>query len=122
GPGFEMLRNGELDLTFVPEMPLPPGVYNELVRRSDSVCIVRADHPGIGKRLTLKKYLEFGHITISLPGVTAGNPEALLQGMGVTRRVALTVSSFLSVPWIVERSDLMATIPTMLYETVENLV
>lgn len=122
GPGFEMLRNGELDLTFVPEMPLPAGIHSDFVHRSDSVCIVRADHPNIGKRLTLKKYLEFGHVTISLPGVTAGNPEALLQSMGVTRRIALTVSSFLSVPWIIERSDLMATIPTMLYETVGDLV
>jgi DNA-binding transcriptional LysR family regulator len=78
------------------------------------VSIVRADHPKVGKRLTLKRFSELGHIVLSGPGSVDPEIDRALATSSRSRRAVLTVPSLLPIPWLVTRSDLVATVPALL--------
>ncbi len=75
------------------------------------VCIARADHPRLSRRVTLDEFLAADHALISLQGMVPGVVDHALEGLGRSRRVALTLPHSLVGPAIVARTDLVMTIP-----------
>lgn len=68
--------------------------------------IARQDHPRIGQRLTLASYLACRHVRVShYPTV-----DRALAQLGKARDFAVSTENILSVPFMVGRSDLIATI------------
>ena len=66
----------------------------------------------VGKRMTLEKYLELAHVLVTPRGGRTGIVDDALVKIGRTRRVAVTVPHFLVAPFLVERSDLVVTLPS----------
>src|SRR3989442_107360 len=64
----DALATGALDLAigFLPGLGAP--VRRRHLFRDPYVCLMRADHPGIGKKLTRKKFLEASHALVTYPG------------------------------------------------------
>src|SRR5262249_139502 len=78
------------------------------------VCVVRAGHPAAKKKLTRASYLELDHIVISR-GTAGISPITLaLNRLGESRRVAVTVPSFLEAVWLVAATDLAVALPERL--------
>lgn len=62
------------------------------------------------KRLTAKKYAQLQHIYIASKGEGEKIIDQVLKKMKLKRDIYLTVQNFLVVPFIVENSDLVATV------------
>lgn len=77
-------------------------------------CVVRADHPRVGKRLSKKEFEQMKHVNVIPPGrLRAGLFQALAR-QGLRRDVAVSVTHFLAVPEMIAVTDYCATLPTIL--------
>ncbi len=106
----EQLAEGTLDLVVADDWSLRKVSRRELLLRDTFVCLVRSDHPRVGRRLTMKRFLAEQHALVSSRGRVAGNVDWALKTHGATRRVSLTVPHFLAVPAIVAETDLIVTL------------
>jgi DNA-binding transcriptional LysR family regulator len=74
-------------------------------------CLLRAGHPRYAKRLSLEAFLEVEHAVVHAEGRSQELFEKYLERRKIRRKVALQTPHFLSIPNIVCRSDLVATVP-----------
>jgi len=114
----DALAAGALDLAvgFLPG--LGPPVRRQPLFRDPYVCLMRADHP-IGKQLTRKKFLAASHALVSYKGGHRVIEEAL-ERAGLARKIALRVPHFTVVPMVLERSDLILTLPLRIARVYER--
>lgn len=106
------LRTGEVDLALghFPEL-VSAALYQQRLFTHAFVCVVRADHPTIGGELTRKQFIEGRHAVVHPAGQLNDSLEAELQELGLTRRVSVRIEHYLAVPTMLERSDLIFTVP-----------
>ena len=104
----ETLAAGALDLAvgFLPG--LGPPLRRRALFRDPYVCLMRADHPI--RSLTKKRFLAASHALVTYRGGHRVIEEAL-ERAGLSRRIALRVPHFTVVPMVLERSDLILTLP-----------
>jgi DNA-binding transcriptional LysR family regulator len=109
------LAAGTLDLAvgFLPA--LGPPVQRRALFRDPYVCLMRADHAI--KSLTRKRFLDAGHVLVSYRGGHRVIEEAF-ERAGI--RVALRVPHFTVVPMVLERSDLILTLPARVARVYER--
>jgi DNA-binding transcriptional LysR family regulator len=114
----DALGSGALDLAvgFLPA--LGPPIARRALFRDPYLCLMRADHP-IG-RLTKKKFLEASHVLVTYRGGGHRVIEEALERAGVTRRIALRVPHFTVVPMVLERTDLILTLPARVARVYER--
>jgi DNA-binding transcriptional LysR family regulator len=107
----EALSAGEIDLAvgFLPG--LSAGVESKRLFRDRYVCLVRAEHPRIGSRITLAQFLAASHVLVSARGSAHEIVEQTLRNKGLARRIALRVPHFTVIPMILARSDHMVIVP-----------
>lgn len=75
------------------------------------VCLMRADHPLRGNRLSLGQFLELGHAVVQAEGRSQEIFEKYLERQGIRRRIVLHTPHFMSIPTIIGQSDLVVTLP-----------
>jgi len=107
----DALAAGALDLAvgFLPG--LGPPVRRQPLFRDPYVCLMRADHPAVDGKLTRAKFLAASHALVSYKGGHRVIEEAL-ERAGLARRITLRVPHFTVVPMVLERSDLILTLPS----------
>lgn len=105
------LASGAVDLGFSIHSEDRPGLFEKKLFQESFVCLVRAEHPAIRKRLTLKQYLEFDHLLISPFGGMTGTVDDALVKIGLKRRVRMAVPQFALAPWVLAQTDLVLTLP-----------
>jgi DNA-binding transcriptional LysR family regulator len=107
----DALGAGTLDLAvgFLPA--LGPPVARRTLFRDPYLCLMRADHPAIGTKLTRKQFVEASHVLVTYRGGGHRVIEEALERAGVARRIALRVPHFTVVPMVLERTDLVLTLP-----------
>jgi DNA-binding transcriptional LysR family regulator len=74
-------------------------------------CLARTGHPLIKNGLTLEAFLEAHHIVVGGEGSSQELFEDALAKRGLERRCALRILHFMSVPFVVARTDLIVTVP-----------
>jgi DNA-binding transcriptional LysR family regulator len=116
----DALGAGALDLAvgFLPA--LGPPVQRRALFKDPYVCLMRADHPGIKKTLTKKNFLEASHVLVTYRGGGHRVIEEALERAGVTRRITLRVPHFTVVPMVLERTDLILTLPARVARVYER--
>ena len=116
------LRTGEVDLALghFPELA-SAALYQQRLFTHTFVCIVRADHPTIGGELTRKQFMEGRHAVVHPAGQLNDSLEAELQQQGLKRNVSVRLEHFLAVPTMLERSDLIFTVPYAIGERLARL-
>jgi DNA-binding transcriptional LysR family regulator len=114
------LATGELDVAvgFLPA--LPPPVRSRRLFRDPYVCMMRTDHPGIRTSLTRRAFVEASHVLVSSMGSGHRVIEEALEKHGITRRIALRVPHFTVLPTVLERTDLLLTIPLRIARALEK--
>jgi len=102
------LAAGALDLAvgFLPGLVAPVG--RTPLFRDPYVCLMRADHKI--KVLTKKAFLDALHVLVTYRGGHRVIEEALDRA-GLSRHIALRVPHFTVVPMVLERTDLILTLP-----------
>jgi DNA-binding transcriptional LysR family regulator len=113
GPGLE---DGVFDLAVEVRPRDQPGLKQRVIGEDEFVCLVRADHPGVGDTLDLETYLRLPHALISPQGEGTGIVDRTLAELGRTRRIALRIRYFLAAPLLVAQSDLILTAPRSIAE------
>ncbi len=110
------LQAGEADLALglIPE--LEAGFYQQTLFQQDWVCLANARHPRIGKTLDLQTYRSEAHVGI-IHGTGHRLLDAALQAHGIERRVLLELPGFLGLPAIVSTTDLIASLPRQIGQT-----
>ena len=106
------LEAGELDLAvgFLPG--LTTGMRQQPLFREHYVCMLRADHPVIGAKISAKQFREAAHVLVSYAGTGHQMIEETFVAQGLGERIAVRVPHFLVVPMILARTDLLVTVPS----------
>lgn len=115
------LRDGELEAAMAAgQVDLAIGYFPKIsgqdffqqrLHKHTFACLVRRGHPLDHGRLTLAAYRALGHVIVTSPSRTAGLFQETLDAMGIERRVVLRTPHHLSLPNIIEATDLIATVP-----------
>lgn len=106
----ERLREGGADLAV--------GIYGELPQEMRSrqlltdrfVCVVRAEHPEVGRTLPLAKFLALPHVQVAPRGTPGGYLDDVLRSKGLARTVARAIPYFLTALQLVAETDYVLTV------------
>ncbi len=104
------LRDGSSDLAVGIYGPLPPELKIQPIISERLICVLRADHPVVKRRLTLAQFTALEHIQVAPRGRPGGYIDELLAERGLTRRVARAVPYFQIALEMTARSDYILTI------------
>lgn len=112
----QRLESGEADLALGLIPGLDAGFYQQSLYNQDWVCLANARHPRLGESLTQEDYQREGHITI-VSGTGHQLLDASLDRLHLEHRVVLELPGFLGLSAIVATTDLLATLPRHIGET-----
>ncbi|HTR05269.1 MAG TPA: LysR family transcriptional regulator [Paraburkholderia sp.] len=110
------LESGEADLAIGYVPWLSGGIYQQQLYQQDWVCLTNRHHPHIRGRLGLKQYRSEAHVAIE-SGTGAQLLELALARERVERDIVLQLPGFLGLGTIVQTTDLVATLPRHIGET-----
>jgi DNA-binding transcriptional LysR family regulator len=113
------LQSGEADLALGLIPGLEAGFYQQALFDQDWICLANPRHPRLGAKLTLKTYLSEAHVGI-VSGTGATLLDNALERAGQKRQVQLALPGFLGLPAILQGSDLIATLPRHIGETLAH--
>jgi DNA-binding transcriptional LysR family regulator len=115
------LLKGEIDLAvgsfpgivaqLTTDQEVESGICHAALYSSEYVCVMRKGHPLAEGELTLDSYCEADHVLVNFSGRLQGQADKILAGMGLERRVVLTVNQFFIAGQIVGESDLLSIMP-----------
>ena len=111
-PLLQTLAEGNVDLAlgYFPEL-LTQAFFHQKLYSHTFVCMARRDHPLDNGRLSAAAFSELGHIVVTSPARTGGLFADWLKRHKIKRRVVLQTPHHLTVPDILEATDLIATVP-----------
>lgn len=114
-PPSSLGESHDLAIGFFPDaLSLEASLHSELLWEEKNVCIASRSHPSIRGRLTLKQYATASHVAVFYKSEGPGVIDTILQQKGYSRRVAMFVPHFASVPFVVATTDFVATVPERL--------
>ncbi|MFM9846506.1 MAG: LysR family transcriptional regulator [Hyphomicrobiaceae bacterium] len=108
----EDVARGRIDAMLRPNRISPP-LHSEEILRSEMVCVMSLDHPLAKRRLTMKSYLAYPHVRVSVMTSESTMVDEQLTAAGHHRRIGLRVPYFGSAVLAVENTELIATVPRM---------
>lgn len=127
GPGLpDELASGRLDLALAgaemgQALDLDRDTMRTRVISEPFRCLLRRGHPALERDLGLRTYVALPHVLVSTGGGDTGIVDDALAVLGLRRRVAVTVTSFLAAAYIAASSDLIATLPLAIAERAVQL-
>jgi DNA-binding transcriptional LysR family regulator len=115
-------ESGDVDMALITPETTPPDLHARRLFDERYVCVMRADHPAAARRLTLERFCSLDHALVSYAGGSlSGVTDEALARVGRSRRVTVSVNSFLVLPEILLTSDLIAVVPSRLAQAVQGL-
>jgi DNA-binding transcriptional LysR family regulator len=115
GVSWKALAVGEIDL-FIGFFPRAPASHlRQKLFDDHMVCVVRAGHPEVKGKLTLKQFIQLQHLVVAPPGSGGGkgNPaDLMLKKRGLTREIVASVPNFLAAPLLVAQTDYVTLLPS----------
>jgi DNA-binding transcriptional LysR family regulator len=118
----DALGDGEVDLG-TGDYRFSAGCREAALYEGQYACVVRAGHPTIRSRLTLGQFRNAEHILVKPKGTFPHGEviERALSSRAVGARIGVQVSHFHGVAALVTTTDLIATIPSRLAESLRQL-
>ncbi|HDS9360957.1 TPA: LysR family transcriptional regulator [Enterobacter chengduensis] len=111
------LEQGKIDLALLTPHTTPDELHSRALYDERYVCMMRADHPDAGRPMTLDRFCALEHVLVSYEGESFhGVTDDALARIERTRRVGLSVSSFLVLPDVLAISDMIAIVPERMTE------
>jgi DNA-binding transcriptional LysR family regulator len=121
--GMKLLDEDAVDLAIAPfENPEPQFERQHLLEPAGFLCVMRKGHPLEGEPLTLEAFAATPQLLISRTGDTSGFVDEILAEVGLKRRVAFTVPSFLLAPIVLSQTDYIAVLPRRMVEMFQKMV
>jgi DNA-binding transcriptional LysR family regulator len=107
----ERLDRGMIDVAVAHMGAVPARFQSIVLLRDPFVLIARRGHPCMAAPLPIEDYAALDHILVSPRGDASGAIDRALGGLGLKRRIALFVATYLALPAALAASDLVATVP-----------
>ncbi|HKT94906.1 MAG TPA: LysR family transcriptional regulator [Paraburkholderia sp.] len=106
------LESGGIDLAlgFFPDLT-GANVFQQRLFTHRFICLMRRGHPLTVEPLTLEKFIACGHAVVRAEGRSQEVLEKYLAKRRIKRRAVLETPHFMSLPFILSRTDLIATVP-----------
>jgi DNA-binding transcriptional LysR family regulator len=106
------LEAGEVDLAvgYFPDLA-GNNFFQQRLFTHRFICLMRSGHPLTREPLTLPQYLAASHAVVRAEGRSQDVLEQFLEKKRLRRRAVLETSHFMSLPFILARTDLIATVP-----------
>lgn len=108
----EQLERGAIDIAVAHLRALPNAIESVTLLRDPFVAVMRQDHPLVAEPLTIEAYAAQRHVLVSPRGDTTGAIDRILVDLGLRRRIALLVATYLALPAALAGSDLVAAVPS----------
>jgi len=112
------MEGGHVDLAVGLLPQLAAGFVRRRLFRQRYVCAFRKGHALDKGRITLREFTAAEHLVVVAAGTGHGKADELMERAGITRRVKLRVPHFIAVGQLLRDSDLVATLPERLAESV----
>jgi DNA-binding transcriptional LysR family regulator len=107
-----LLESGDSDLAIGHMPELDAGFYQQKLFDEDFACVMRKDHPRIGKRMTAGIFKRERHVAITAVGSGHDLIERQLHRLGIQRKIALSLPTLPGLGNLLVHTDLVATVPT----------
>lgn len=111
-----LLETGEADLAFGYMPQLEAGFYEQTLFRQRYVCMASAVHPRVSDGLTLAQFEAERHAVVGFTSLAPLILEREIARQDIRHEVALRVPSYLSIPVVVESTELIVTVPEKLVQ------
>jgi DNA-binding transcriptional LysR family regulator len=109
------LMRGEIDIAITIPDFVTPDLPSRFLYAERYVCAVRRRHPLKKRKVTVEEFCRFDHVLVSPSGGAFEGPtDDELSSLGLARRVALSIPSFLILPEVLQTDDLIAVVPERL--------
>jgi DNA-binding transcriptional LysR family regulator len=105
------LRDGSADLALDYFPPTDSAYRSKCVLTETLMSLSRRDHPAGLERLSLEQYLALHHVVLSGPSNARPMIDLALSKRGLQRHIAVTVPHFISMPVMVQATDMICTLP-----------
>lgn len=106
----ERLQSGEADIAIGLIHGLETGFYQQALYSQDWICLTRPDHPLMNDGMTQTAYEAGEHVAIE-GGTGQGLLDEAIESGGINRLIKLRLPGFLGISAILLSSDLIATLP-----------
>lgn len=117
----QQLARSEVDLVFASHDSFHTQLRTHFLFDESYVLIGRSDHPALKTNLSLEEFVKLEHVIVSPSGGSFTTPiDDALDAFGYKRNVVMSAASFLFIPEIVKKSDLVALIPRRLLEALSG--
>jgi len=115
----KMLRAGVADLAigvydYSPYSELPSELRIQQLFDDTFACVVRAGHPTVKRKISLRQFAELGHVQVAPRGQPGGYVDELLAARGLSRTIARAVPYFLAGLVLVAETDYVLTLSARL--------
>lgn len=116
-------ERGDIDFALITPDTAPAELHARSLYDEDYVCLLREGHPlAQPNALTLDSFCAQDHALVSYVGGSfSGVTDKSLAALGRSRRVTLSVCSFLVLPEILRVSDLISVVPRRLTQDLPGL-
>lgn len=114
------LQAGDADIAIGLIPQLEAGFYQQTLFTQDWICLANGAHPRLGEGFNLRQYREEAHILIA-SGTGYRLLDDALKRQRVQRRILLELPGFLGLSTILASTDLVATLPRHIGETLAQL-
>lgn len=110
----EDMESGRVDLAIGLLPQLKANFFQRQLFRQRYVCLFRSGHALDRRKLSLADFTAADHLSVVSAGTGHHIVDDLLRKAGIERQVRLTVPHFVGVGHILQRTDLVATVPERL--------
>lgn len=112
------MASGQIDLAlgFLPA--LENGIHRRLLFTQHHVCLMRRGHPLEHVELTAERFSEQEHVLVEAGASGHAHVERALLDGGLKTRIKVRLPQYLAAAYVVERSDMLWSVPTMLADDV----
>ncbi len=105
----EWVRADEVDMAIGVYPRLFPGLRSRELYRDTLVCVADRNNKRLKNgRLDLKGYMESPHVTVAPNSDTGIQLDEIMNAMGMQRRIVVIVPHYLSVPGLIQGTDIVA--------------
>jgi DNA-binding transcriptional LysR family regulator len=107
----DLLDAGMIDAAIgVPPTHAESRILTRPILRDEFVTIVRRDHPGARRGMSMKTFLSLPHVLVSPEGDRHGLVDEALAQLGKRRTLALTLPQMFAAPAVVAQTHMTATV------------
>lgn len=108
---IKSIDKGQVDVAIGYFLNVPGWARQQKLKDSHYVCVVRADHPTIGDKITMEQYMTGEHVMYWNHDALYSTLEAGLARIPSRREVRLRIPRFSAIPSLIADSDYILTVP-----------